>query len=163
MFFFAWPGSVYFRTKLGDLKLVNLQIKSMKTVFLIFCSILFSCGPAINKSEHSALSITTKAEPFNIFFEKFSNDSLFQISRIDNPLIVITSDEGDEIKELMDVKYVSFSQKDWKEVINITIKEISQDTTQVLLQAIDTGIYIEHVFTMRNQQWHLCKILNLST
>jgi len=135
----------------------------MKSALLLFYSILFSCSPATNKPEHGSLNSHATAESFFTFFNNFSKDSIFQIARIDSPLLVIKSDEVDESKEWMDVQYVSFKQKDWKETIKITIEELTPDTTRVLLQGEDTGIYLEHYFALRNLQWHLYKILNLST
>lgn len=131
-------------------------------LFLVTLVIFISCSKPLNKIEQIITKEEGSKERFKQFFEKFSNDSLFQISRIDSPLIVVKSEDVHKIMELIDVNYISFDQKDWEEKITYEPQEISHDTIKVTLQGTDTGLYIEHYFVLRNNFWFLFKIENLS-
>lgn len=101
-------------------------------------------------------------EEFNDFFLKFRKDSLFQVQRIDNPLSILLSDENTIYETKKVIKYVSFNQIDWDVNISYRSVEVAKDTINVILEGLDTGVYIEHIFVKRDNQWHLCVIKNFS-
>lgn len=137
--------------------------KNIYLLMFIFC--LFSCTQTKEKVTTNKGPFLVKVEDFNLFMDEFKKDSSFQVSRIDNPLIIETIDDeshGVQNKSMQKVTYVSFDQKDWKEKISIESKALSSDTIVVVLQGIDTGILIEHYFAIRNGKWFLFKIKNFS-
>lgn len=134
-------------------------------------SFFISCKPKpINETRslskvdtiNNAIVESKEKEDFNAFFQKFKNDSLFQKQRIDNPLTVVIYEEDVEEVTKQQVKYVSFNQKDWDMKISIETEKISKDTVNVILEGIDTGVRIEHMFVNRNIEWHLFQIKNYS-
>ena len=137
-------------------------------IFFILIVCLIACKPKLNSDinnvEPTNTNIQSKTvdEDFSDFFKKFKNDSLFQVQRIDNPLSLIISDEESDEEQKKEVKYVSFFQKDWDVKIKYNAIEISKDTMAVILEGIDTGVHIEHVFAKRGDQWYLFQIKNLS-
>ncbi len=134
----------------------------MKYIFLIyFVFIIFSCTNSKNNIENNK-STNIENEDFNSFFEHFIKDSLFQNSRIDHPVILVNSDDEKDNIQSINVEYVSFKQKDWKEKIIINRNEISPDTINVTLEGSDTGLFINHFFVKRNNQWFLFRINNES-
>jgi hypothetical protein len=133
----------------------------MKKVILIGM-LFFSCNLKDKGSLNTKKTLFKEQEKFDCFLKKFTDDSLYQASRIDKPLKVITAEDDVENQVLMDIQKVSFNQKDWSEKIVLNRKKTSNDTINVVLQGIDTGIYIEHFFVKRNGLWFLFKIKNLS-
>lgn len=141
----------------------------MRKIKYLFIAILFSyaCSqPKKNKSINIQTPSVLRVEKFTAFIDKFKNDSLFQVLRIDNPLIIETIDDDSEVvkfnKSLKRVSYVSFLPESWKTAISITNSQKAVDTVVVELQGVDTGIVIDHYFVLRNNQWFLYKIRNLS-
>lgn len=82
--------------------------------------------------------------------------------RIDKPLPVFFSDSDGDSLERMEVNKVSFDSKDWKGELEINQVRISEDTVKVNLQIVDTGVFIEHYFALREGIWRLVQIKNLS-
>ena len=101
-------------------------------------------------------------ENFKEFFQNFKSDSLFQKQRIDSPLTVIMSEEDVEEVTKQQVNYVSFNAKDWHMEISVTTEKMSKDTMNVILEGIDTGTHIEHLFAIRKSKWYLFQIKNFS-
>lgn len=103
-----------------------------------------------------------KVEEFNIFFDSFKSDSLLQRQRIDENISIIIADE-DNVKETYQmIDFVSFRREDWNGDIIVEVRPRSPDTTMVVLEVIDTGIHIEHMFALRSGLWYLFQIRNLS-
>jgi hypothetical protein len=133
--------------------------------------LMMGCKPKSLKESTSLIKMdstsinepaNTKEEDFKQFFVRFENDSIFQKQRIDNPLLVVISDENIEENTTQEVGYVSFHEKDWDARINIKKEIISKDTINVILEGTDTGVHIEHLFARRYNKWYLFKIKNLS-
>ncbi len=134
-------------------------------LYLIIFLNLLSCSqqnkslPALKNMDQASAK-----EDFNIFFERFKMDSLFQQPRIDNPLPVLTGDEyGNDLETKLQVGYVAFNAKDWRREIRLSTERVDQDTMNVILKVVDTGIYLEHLFARRGGKWYLFKIQDLST
>lgn len=135
----------------------------LSIIFLIAsCKQQGSYNTINGKSSFPSSQPNTLDEEFDDFFLKFRKDSLFQVQRIDNPLSILLSDENSIYETKQVIKYVSFSQLDWDVNISYESVEVSKDTMNVILEGIDTGVYIEHIFVRRDNQWHLCVIKNFS-
>lgn len=138
-------------------------------LFIITFQCLLSCNTKIDTKTENVATQGDKTnkqlqENFNVFFEKFKQDTLFQVQRIDDPLSIVFTDEYEMEEEMyQSTKYVSFNQKDWDIKISYVGKKVSNDTTNVILQGLDTGIYIEHFFAKREGKWYLFRIKNSST
>lgn len=123
---------------------------------------------SIKKSEKdityksSTTSTTTFNETFEVFFKKFSTDSVYQLSRIVFPLNV-------EELETDDARISTMTAKEWG-YMNFVLKKpylmktISvNDTTKVNVQMEDTGVYVDYLFTTIDGKWMLVKIVDQST
>ena len=153
------------------IKKEEVKREFMRVVFLIVLTFIISCKPKDNVGNDQMVKVDSvniethneiSDENFDDFFNKFRTDSLFQLQRIDKPLSVIKSDEEAEEEEKQVVKYVSFDQKDWDIKIEYKKTILSKDTMNVVLEGIDTGVHIEHFFVMRQGNWYLFQIKNLS-
>ncbi len=144
----------------------------MKLKFFISILVLIiGCKPKQIKENQSILKVDTidhvvtnikMKEDFKEFFQKFKTDSLFQRQRIDNPLTFIISEDDVEEVTNQQVNYVSFNAKDWDMKISVKTEKLSKDTINVILEGIDTGVHIEHMFVNRDLGWYLFQIKNLS-
>lgn len=132
----------------------------MNRLYCLLFLISTGCGQSSRNSPFSSTPL--KNEGFNVFFDNFSIDTAFQKKRIDKPLPVFFSDSDGDSLERMEVNKVSFDSKDWKGELEINQVRISEDTVKVNLQIVDTGVFIEHYFALREGIWHLVQIKNLS-
>ena len=123
---------------------------------LAFVLLVFSCQNS--QSEKSVAD-----EDFTIFFERFSSEEKFQISRIQFPVKskILNTDTGKfEVKILSksewfytyfsDSKYLkSFHQQGSEEKVNIQVE--------------DTGVSVDYIFQLANGKWYLIEIVDEST
>ena len=140
-------------------------------LFLSVLMLVIGCTPKTVNETQAVLKVDTidhdvaeikENENFKEFFQNFKSDSLFQKQRIDSPLTVIMSEEDVEEVTKQQVNYVSFNAKDWDMEISVTTEKMSKDTMNVILEGIDTGTHIEHLFAIRKSKWYLFQIKNFS-
>lgn len=138
--------------------------------FVIIVVILFvfiSCADRGKKDEKSIPQKTeSQIENFEVFFDKFSSDSVFQSSRIKFPLPVETYDIDSEKFDKSTIaadKWTFFNIKelDKKKYILNTIKE--KDQNIVKIQVEDTGVSVDYIFQKQEDKWMLIKIVDEST
>lgn len=145
----------------------------MKSSFLILIILLsFSCQKQNKDSANkSVLKIEIKKsdiiqdEDFENFFERFNNDSIFQVSRVDFPIKVIELDTDNLKEDTLELNQTNYYfQEIAKESRDYNIeKSISKDSTKIILKGIDNGIYKEIFFFMDNGKWKLKTWSDLST
>lgn len=127
-------------------------------IFAFLSMIFFSigCNQFRDKSSDENNLSKLNRENFNLFFENFKKDSIFQVSRIDKPLILesiqTTNDlvENKLVTKKMIVNHTSFDEIDWNVELLINSKKIARDTVSVELQGVDTGLFFEHYFVNRD-------------
>jgi hypothetical protein len=136
--------------------------------YLLIIFLAISCvNQKGNRSTKSLDSSASKNEDFAVFFNTFKSDSLFQLLRIDDPLIIetIKQDHSENVafdKKFEKIKAVSFDSAVWGKGTYINIKSKSLDTIIVELKVKGTGIFIQHYFVSRNNPWFLYEIKDLS-
>lgn len=105
-------------------------------------------------------AVGTASENFNIFFNRFSTDSVFQISRIEFPLkLTIIGGEG----ESDTAKFIK--KKDWlfahaqpeKDVI-ARPKQTSKAKANIHFLIEDTGFSVYYYFVIRKGKWWMTSI-----
>jgi len=148
--------------------------QSLSILFLI--TFLASCQNQISKNEevidstqtNSTLKEEIKEIDFDIFFEKYRSDSVFQINHTKFPLKSFYEDETG------DTTITFFQQKGWKFndfKNNRTseydqyeyVKEISNSNLIFYkMKGIDNGILVIYKFTFTNQEWILEEIEDAS-
>ena len=109
------------------------------------------------------LGTSSASETFNGFYNRFSSDSAYQVSRIIFPLQVENYDPfADSITtSTMNAKewrYTDFSLKEY--ILKI---ESEKDTTNVNIRKEGTGVYVDYLFTTINGKWMLVKVVDRST
>ncbi|NLI87737.1 MAG: DUF4348 domain-containing protein [Bacteroidales bacterium] len=111
-------------------------------------------------------------EDFNIFFFKFSVDSVFQIERIKFPLEFKTWEDPEEIGG--DIVTIQIKKEDWKhdyffmtenyrpQIFDNFEGEL-RDTDERLFQwiGIETGVNVKYFFKRIEGKWFLIKKENL--
>jgi len=132
----------------------------MNRLYCLLLLVAVGCGQGSLKPPSSG--IPHDVEDFDSFFDNFSVDTVFQKTRIDSPLPVIFSDSDGDSLQKMEVHKVSFDSKDWEGELEINQVPISEDTVNVILQVVDTGVFIELYFALREGRWHLAEIRNSS-
>ena len=141
----------------------------MNRLSFILISLLLGCGTRTDSTSDSvdsaSLAVTAdRAENFDVFFEKFKNDSSFQITRVKFPWTLVTWEPGTDAasKQLI-------NQKDWKHLgfyyeagyatrqIDAYTQQVKSygDTVKLELRGVDNGIMTDYEFAMDNRKWFL--------
>lgn len=155
----------------------------MKKLIVLLACISFSCNDVKNSNkentreevlkqkENEHISKNDCATNFDIFFERFSKDSVFQKKMIKYPLESQYYDDyekltTDLIKE-ESYKYRNFTKDASamkKEYDKYTIKkEKIQNGLLYKLLGYDNGIYVSYEFKLIDGCWFLVKIIDEST
>ena len=147
-------------------------MKNLVVIFLIGI-LLFSCKEVNNNLKQNQTpkrNVLNKSsiskENFDVFFDKFSNDSLFQHSRIKFPLRneVYNSDNKEyEISKIDKEKWKFFNIKGLPAnyIIKLSNKGDYQHVFNV--QIIDTGVNVDYIFMALDGKWMLINIIDSST
>lgn len=136
-------------------------------IILFVLMIFYGCNGTKNKLQEIKDSDAMKGnEKFEDFFNKFNSDTVFQKTRLHNPVVmhVIDDESNNEtyVSSILEDVRVSFNQKDWNEKVSFPVRKVSKDTIVVDIKGIDTGIWIEHYFVSEKGLWYLHKIRDLS-
>lgn len=128
----------------------------------------------INADSDDTLEYQTQVcpVPFEVFFDRFGKDSVFQKSRVKFPLK--WSYFGDDYEKLI-VKYVDikeFFYIDFSEDKNAmeresgkyeVVIEKNNDEINYLLKGYDNGLYMTYAFKLIEECWYLVEIIDEST
>lgn len=150
--------------------------------FLISTLSLFSCikdsdSKLVDKvsSRISKNSTTVCPTDFDVFFELFSKDSVYQKSRVKYPLryefssseTAYQDTEVEFIKSESEFNYQDFTKDSLamqREVDAYTVKKVKTDEGIEYSQlGYDNGIHVVYKFKMSNGCWNLVKIEDHST
>ena len=148
-----------------------------KTFFasiFLFVFLLNSCNSkSKNQTETNSFKDTTKLvlrqkkENFNTFFNRFQEDSVFQIKRIEFPIKYYIHESGsymDDSGNIVDLsdRVVIVNKNEWKyqnfNEYEKIISEINGNEYNVELQIVDTGVSINYIFKIYNDKWYLIEI-----
>ena len=155
----------------------------MKTYQILIISVLIlilvSCGNSPQKSEVKSVensnSITTELNlvdsNFNDFIEKFSSDSLFQISRTKFPLKFtwedVDNNNGITFQDLSNFEMIDFRiKKSNNKNDNWELKSIIAEdnlSAKIEIQGVDNGILVYYLFVKENGIWKLVEVNDKST
>lgn len=143
-------------------------MKSSASCIVISTLFLFSCGASNSDTRREAVSepsltqTQTKMEDFGSFFQRFTTDSVFQISRVDFPFHIRTSSEGDESETVIDKAAWRFSPFHYDSSfatrrVDAYTQQVKSygDTISLELRGVDNGIYIDYEFVFRNGKWFM--------
>lgn len=149
----------------------------MKKTFLmpifLFGLLLGSCNnkpkyttKTNNVKDTTNVVVRQEKENFDIFFDQFRRDSVFQNDRIIFPLINLLLNTDTMLYEER-----LLNQKEWG-FVDLTklpknylerITKLSDDEYIYNIQIEDTGVYVNYIFKIYNNKWFLVKIKDHST
>lgn len=145
---------------------------------IISCLLLFSCNSNTSdltniksgQTSDSLIQNQIAHHDFNSFIEKFSTDTLFQISHTIFPLKITWHEiERDTIfyRGKSDVEFVDFRIKEYKGEVdrwkqNIIIDE-SNKSAVIEIRGVDNGIHVDYIFKIINDAWMFVEIDDSST
>ncbi len=156
------------KTKDGNYNCTRKYIDIKKQESIIFksfdeCMDNLDTRWAVPTVSNSKKKSNTQRENFALFFESFLTDSNFQKARILYPLVSETQDkdakeEDSYITALLNNYRVSFNKQEF----SFEAKEEAKNNMVIVLKGKQTGLLIAHYFSLRNNQWYLEKIRDLS-
>lgn len=143
---------------------------------LFFACFSFSCSnnKIVNQkdSNNSKSNVVEEKEAFSAFIEKFHNDSIFALSRIDGEILGSNTDEytRDSLDDLDDTQYLDNTERIWtkeelkeelyvfntlrKDKEKYSIKFIKKDDwVEEILYIQETGFSLHIVFQLRGDKW----------
>ncbi|MCU4158365.1 DUF4348 domain-containing protein [Carboxylicivirga sp. A043] len=157
-----------------DADMETLIIKELTNVHLILYNTnyqtidtLIRRGPDTGKeiAEHDEIK-----EQFDLFLAKFSSDTLYQLRHVQFPLEIKNIDIEDNT-ELVLVSSEQWKHLDLRYDENMAnrevdtyeqVLEVSSDSCIVIFKGIDNGIWIDHVFERKNNEWILVRLIDTS-
>lgn len=117
-------------------------------------------------SQLSTAQQNTKAnsENFSAFLKKFNEDKSFQLSRVKFPLTIKTIDDN-----LEDIN-VTITEKNYR-ILKLDDKGmefkqkivLKQKSAVIQQRGIDTGIYADYIFELKDNKWFLKTWIDQST
>lgn len=130
-------------------------MKKLIAILFIVCSCQLSTAQQTAKS---------KSENFNSFLKKFNEDKNFQLSRVKFPITIKTIDDY-----LQDIN-VTITQKDYR-ILKLDDKDmefrqkiiLKQNKAVIEQRGIDTGIYADYIFELKDNKWFLKTWIDQST
>lgn len=136
---------------------------------LIFLSVLLFGSCKYNpqsKSEVAPLkgkevSVLQEKVNFDIFFEQFQKDSLFQLDRISFPLKKEFYNTDKEFFDKMLIKKEEWAYTDFSLLSREYLKELtrlSENKYSYNIQIVDTGISVNYIFEIQDGKWYLVEI-----
>lgn len=133
----------------------------MKKYFFIVFVFAISLNSAVY-----AQNAKTAPEDFNVFFKKFNADHKFQISRVIFPLKYKMNNDDLELTHYT-------MNKDKYKALNISNKANENHLKQTLIikknkvtvqqRGLDSGLYIDYIFELKDNKWFLKSWEDLST
>jgi hypothetical protein len=151
---------------------------NMKLLALPLLLLLWSCSNTTENSHKNKLpasvAIQSTTEPsetssdkneeeFDNFFQRFSKDSSYQLTRIGFPIKVTSTDgEKDEIKLInkKDWVYTDYSNL---ESGQLRREKVNKGLINLIYTVEDTGVLVYHYFQKKNGKWLLVSIEDHST
>lgn len=112
------------------------------------------------------LILKQEKENFDIFFNQFQRDSVFQKDRIIFPLKNLsyntdTESFNERLINEKEWKFTDFSKLPESYLKRVT--KLSNDEYNYNIQIEDTGVSVNYIFKIHNNKWHLVEIKDEST
>jgi hypothetical protein len=138
----------------------------MKQIFVVL--LIISTFSSCNDHKRNAAKID---EDFKVFIQKFSQDSIFQVSRTDFPLTVTELNQEYESTEKKIKKdeykmiHILYNDSFKKQQIEDYTQEIKLENNKATIEirGIENGIMTDIYFEKRNGKWKLKGWCDLST
>lgn len=133
----------------------------MKKYFFI----IFVFAMSLNSTIY-AQDTKTVAEDFNVFFKKFNEDQKFQISRVIFPLKYKANNEDFELLDYTmtkeKYKVLRLNNKADEKYLKRTLS-VKKSKVTLEERGLDSGIYIDYIFELKDNKWFLKTFVDQST
>ncbi|WP_286969361.1 DUF4348 domain-containing protein [Flavobacterium sp. UBA4854] len=133
----------------------------MKKYFFI----MFVFAISLNSTIY-AQDTKTVAEDFNVFFKKFNEDQKFQISRVIFPLKYKANNEDFELLDYTmtkeKYKVLRLNNKADEKYLKRTLS-VKKSKATLEERGLDSGIYIDYIFELKDNKWFLKTFVDQST
>jgi hypothetical protein len=151
------------------------MMKNLSFTLIALIFLLYSCNsnpPKDNKTISKILQSSDNVDDnFELFIKHFSEDSVFQISRITFPFkqtITGIEDEKDSIRlinmseffEKFDFRTKEYNGRydKWKQFV-----KIDGEKAVIQIRGIDNGIFVDYYFEKKNGRWTFLEVIDSST
>ena len=146
----------------------------MKLYYLslvILTSFSFCVSKVENRKVENQPQLKIVEEDFTQFYNKFSKNTDFRVSRTKLPISYITierdDDSGKEIvvsEKLISSFPIQLDKKKWKEAVSFNLELVSSDSAKVVIGIEDTGYHVEVFFIkdLKSGKWYAVKVENSS-
>ena len=138
---------------------------------ILFSLLIVFCFSKCSESKKTNKPSKVTEKTFQMFFKKFSKDSVYQISNIKFPL-PFSSFDIEENEEIILIKKLDWKFEDlfndkeaYKRKNNAyktKIEIIDSVRIKYIKSGIDNGIRVEYLFSFGHSKWNLVKITDLS-
>jgi len=133
----------------------------MKKYFFIFFVFAMSLNAAVY-----AQNAKTAPEDFNVFFKKFNEDQKFQISRVIFPLKYKMNNDDFELADYTmpkeNYKSLNLNRKSDEKYLKRALV-VKKNKVTLQERGIDSGIYIDYIFELKDNKWFLKTWVDQST
>lgn len=138
-----------------------IKVIILFALIILPSAILTNCHPARNASKGEASPIKNLDEDFDMFYNKFHNDSLFQLSRTRFPIGGMSVDGFNELKwtrdnlPLLKTRIYDIDTTQYK----VTFKK-TQKTFTEKVWIENSGFSFECKFELIDNKWYLVYVLD---
>ena len=138
------------------------MIKGFILTFLFFGLFLIACS--VKKS-----NVSDKSESFSDFYQKFTNDSLFQLDRVEFPVrgrymdndLAGTTESDSTIWTRQNWTIIHAIKQEDLSSLKIS-KNISDSLVIIKTEGIDFNFTFEETYKRKNGKWYLTNLTDLS-
>ncbi len=141
-------------------------------MLVFFCILLtFAHCSNINKANEKKELAMPNSTVFNLFFEKFATDSIFQYSSVNFHITYYSYDIEDKLTEIVinqsEWYFIDFSKDEVArnnkvDAYEIIVEELDNGQVIYVRRGIDNGILIQYFFEYKGIKWGLFKIIDRS-
>lgn len=113
-----------------------------------------------------AQNTKTAPEDFNVFFKKFNEDQKFQISRVIFPLKYKMNNDDFELADYTmpkeNYKSLNLNRKSDEKYLKRALV-VKKNKVTLQERGLDSGIYIDYIFELKDNKWFLKTWVDQST
>ena len=120
----------------------------------VFCIVLL-CSTHLLWGQSSPIA-------FQDFYKRFESDCGYQVAHVDIPLQSLSYPDDPGEDEVDTVWLDEWRCYDSWSTFDIEIEEVSSGVWRVVYRIVDTGVRVEYYYVLRDDEWYLNRIADLS-
>jgi len=132
-------------------------------------TIMVICFVQCSSNKNNSTTTERLNENFDEFYKKFTNDSLFQLDRIEFPVHGRYMDN--EIAGTVKNDSMTWTKQNWKIIHQIRdeyknsfkeTKTVKDNSAIIKIEGIEYSLIFEQTFTLKNGKWYLTNLTDIS-